>query len=62
MARFTDANKKSPSGMSSRGVFLRGIAWDLSKSGSRLICSASDNELRGVDDGKALGIVTALEI
>ena len=30
--------------------------------GSRLICSASDNELGSVDDRKALGIVTALEI
>jgi hypothetical protein len=29
---------------------------------SRLICSASDNELGGVYDGKALGIVTALKI
>ena len=64
VARLTDANKKSPSGMSPRGVFLRGndIVRDLSKLDSRLICSASDNELGGVDDGKALGIVTALEI
>ena len=30
--------------------------------GSRLIRSASDNELGSVDDRKALGIVTALEI
>jgi hypothetical protein len=64
VARLTDANKKSPSGMSPRGVFLRGndIVRDLSKLDSRLICSASDNELGGVDDGKALGIVTALKI
>ena len=63
VAGFTDANKRSPSGMNPRGVFLRGngiigtfqIGW-------RLFCSASDNELGGVDDGKALGIVTALEI
>ena len=56
--------QKRPSGMSPRGAFLRGkdIVRDLSKLDSRLICSASDNELGGVDDGKALGIVTALEI
>ena len=36
---------------------------DLSKLDSQLICNARDNELGGVDDGKAtLGIVTALEI
>lgn len=60
MARLTD--EKSPSGMSPRGVF-RGndIVRDLSKLDSRLIYSASDNELGGVDDRKALGIVTALE-
>ena len=32
------------------------------KSCSRLFCNASDNELGGVDDRKALGIVTALKI
>jgi len=50
--------------MSLRGVFLEviNIVRDLSKLDSQLICSASDNELGGVDDGKALGIVTALEI
>ena len=49
--------------MSPRGVF-RGndIVRDLSKLDSRLISNASDNELGGIDDGKAIGIVTALEI
>ena len=32
------------------------------KSCRRLFCNASDNELGSVDDRKALGIVTALEI
>ena len=56
-------DEKNPSGMSPRGVF-RGndIVQDLSKLDSRLISNASDNELGGIDDGKALGIVTALEI
>jgi hypothetical protein len=52
------------SGMSPRGVLLRDndSVRDLSKLDSRLIYSASDNHLGGVDDRKALGIVTTLEI
>ena len=38
------------------------IVRDLSKLDSRLISNASENELGGIDDGKAIGIVTALEI
>jgi hypothetical protein len=55
--------KRSPSGMNPRGVFPEVMAsYGTFKSCSGLFRNASGNEIAGVDDRKALGIVTALEI